>query len=291
MFALCACAPLSPQPALARSGLGVRSSGPELCGCSMRWLQGGRPGKKHAASAERRTRKLVTSSSSVSMQEQLSGLQLMHIPKASRRSRHIVAVVDLHDPKVAALVAVAASQIVFNLLVFFNLDKVDEASGGRPDAGAAAADAPALERSRRPWWQRPPQVWPPRVDEPLLVAGDVLVTYSVAYACLAALTTGRGDAWLTEGSALASAWIVAAAVTNAWDPTAVLPSLGLSNALGCVARAAIDFASVRTFFALVGAVAAGQAVDVKLLALELVLGSIALALFRVYYTAMNPDFR
>ena len=205
----------------------------------------------------------------------------------STRSRHIVAAVDLHDPKVAALVAVAVSQIVFNLLVFFNLDKVT----GRPDDGAAAGDAPALERSRRPWWQRPPQVWPPRVDEPLLVAGDVLITYSVAYACMTALTTGRGDAWLTEGSALASAWIVAAAVTNAWDPTAVLPSLGLSNALGCVARAAIDFASVRTFFALVGAAAAGQAVDVKLLALELVLGSIALGLFRVYYTAMNPDNR
>ena len=268
MFALCACAPFAPHPALARSGLGVRSStysSPELCGCS-------------------------TYSSP-------------RLPQ-SRRSRHIVAVVDLHDPKVATLVAVAARQIVFNLLVFFNLDKVD---------GAAAADTPALERSRRPWWQRPPQVWPPRVDEPILVAGDVLVTYSVAYACLAALTTGRGDAWLTEGSALASAWIVAAAVTNAWDPTAVLPSLGLSNALGCVARAAIDFASVRTlfalpnpnpdpnpnpnpnqvrtFFALVGAVTAGQAVDVKLLALELVLGSIALGLFRVYYTVMNPDFR
>tara|TARA_B100000787_G_C16013640_1_gene215351 strand:+ start:221 stop:376 length:156 start_codon:yes stop_codon:yes gene_type:complete len=49
-------------------------------------------------------------------------------------------------------------------------------------------------------------------------------------------------------------------VTNAWDPTAVLPSLGLSNTLGCVARAALDFASVRTFLALVGAVAAGQAI-------------------------------
>ena len=220
-----------------------------------------------------------------------SGPELRRCSTArSTRSCYIVAVVDLHDPKVAALVAVAAGQIVFNLLVFFNLDKVDEASG-RPSDGAAAADTPTLERSRRPWWQRPPQVWPPRVDEPLLVAGDVLITYSVAYASLAALTTGREDAWLSEGSALASAWIVAAAVTNAWDPTAVLPSLGLSNALGCVARAAIDFASVRTFFALIGAVAAGQAVDVKLLTLELVLGSIALGLWRSLYTTTNPDFR
>jgi hypothetical protein len=250
MLTLRACAPFSPQPVLARSGL-MRSlaySGPELCRCS----------------------------------------------SLSRLSRHVVALtVDLHDPKVAALVAVAAAQIVFNLLIFFKVDKVDEASSGRPDDGTVAADTPSqwTTTHRRPWWQRPPQVWPPRVDAPLLVAGDVLVTYSVAYACLAALTTGRGDAWLTEGSALASAWIVAAAVTNAWDPTAVLPSLGLSNALGCVARAAIDFASARTFFALVGAAAAGQAVDVKLLALELGLGSIALGLFRAYYMAMNPDYR
>lgn len=257
MFALCACAPFSPQPALARSGLGVRSSSslaystaPERCGCGAR----------------------------------------------SRRSRHIVAAVDLHDPKVAALVAVAASQVVFNLLIFFNLDKVDEASGGRPDDDAPLSaremmDTAGVEQSRRPWWQRPPKVWPPRVDEPLLVAGDVLVTYSVAYVCLSGLTTGRVDAWQIEGSSLASAWIVAAAVTNAWDPTAVLPSLGLSNALGCVARAAIDFASVRTFFALVGAVSAGQAVDIKLLALELVLGSIALGLWRGLYTTTNPDYR
>jgi len=32
-------------------------------------------------------------------------------------------------------------------------------------------------------------------------------------------------------------------------------------------------------------------VDVKLLALELGLGSIALGLFRAYYMAMNPDYR
>lgn len=32
--------------------------------------------------------------------------------------------------------------------------------------------------------------------------------------------------------------IIAAAVTNAWDPTAVLPSLGVGNVLGCVARTA-----------------------------------------------------
>ena len=85
--------------------------------------------------------------------------------------------------------------------------------------------------------------------------------------------------------------IVAAAVTNAWDPTAVLPSLGLSNALGCVARAAIDFSSSRLVFALIGAVAARQAVDMKLLLLELSLGSVALALWRCLYTTTNPDTR
>ena len=106
MLTLRACAPFSPQPALARSGLSMRSlaySGPELCRCSA----------------------------------------------PSRLSGHVVALtVDLHDPKVAALVAVAAAQIVFNLLIFFNLDKVDEASSGRPDDGTAAADTPTLERSR-----------------------------------------------------------------------------------------------------------------------------------------------
>lgn len=145
--------------------------------------------------------------------------------------------------------------------------------------------------SKRAWWQRPPPTWPPRVDDPVLVAGDMLTTYLVAYTSLVTLTTGREGQWLQEGSALASAWIVAAAVTNAWDPTAVLPSLGLPNALGCVARAAIDFSSSRLFFALVGAVAARQAVDVKLLLLELSLGSVVLALWRCLYTATNPDRR
>ena len=36
--------------------------------------------------------------------------------------------------------------------------------------------------------------------------------------------------------------MVGAAVTNAWDPTAVLPSLGAANAVKCVARMAIDAA-------------------------------------------------
>ena len=45
-------------------------------------------------------------------------------------------------------------------------------------------------------------------------------------------------------------------------------------------------------FALIGAVAARQAVDVKLLLLELSLGSVALALWRcLLYTTTNPDTR
>ena len=86
----------------------------------------------------------------------------------------------------------------------------------------------------KPWWKRPPRVWPPRVDAPSLILGDVAVSYFAAYLALDVLTTGRAADWQAEGSALASSWLVAAAVTNAWDPTAVLPSLGLRNALGCV---------------------------------------------------------
>ena len=90
---------------------------------------------------------------------------------------------------------------------------------------------------------------------------------------------------------LACAWIVGAAVTNAWDPTAVLPSLGLGNALSSVARTAIDATSARIAFALAEAVVAHQQVDVKLLALELVLSSVALGAWRALYTASNPDPR
>lgn len=138
----------------------------------------------------------------------------------SARSSEIVASVNLQDPYVAALVTAVSCQVLFNLLVFFNLDRVQPRDADAPgqaaaeeadadEAAAAAAadveeDRPALERlfpadgTRRPWWQRPPQVWPPRLDDPLLVAGDVLTTYSVAYVSLAALTTGREAAWLGE---------------------------------------------------------------------------------------------
>ena len=84
---------------------------------------------------------------------------------------------------------------------------------------------------------------------------------------------------------------MAAAVTNAWDPSAVLPSLGLGNALGCVARMAVDAASARVLLALGGAVIAHQAVDVKLVALELVLSSVAIGVWRSLYTMNNPDPR
>ena len=142
-----------------------------------------------------------------------------------------------------------------------------------------------------PWWRRPPPVWPPRVDAPSLIFGDVAVAYVSAYLALDVLTTGRAGDWQVEGSALASAWIVAAAVTNAWDPTAVLPSLGLLNTLGCVARASIDLASTRVLLALAGAVLAERAVDVKLLALELLLEVLTMALWRAYYTSTSTDTR
>ena len=142
-----------------------------------------------------------------------------------------------------------------------------------------------------PWWRRPPPVWPPRVDAPSLIFGDVAVSYVSAFLALDVFTTGRAGDWQVEGSALASAWIVAAAVTNAWDPTAVLPSLGLSNTLGCVARASIDLASTRVVLALAGAVLNGQAVDVKLLACELLIEVLTLALWRTYYTSRSNEPR
>ena len=52
-----------------------------------------------------------------------------------------------------------------------------------------------------------------------------------------------------------------------------------------------DFSSSRLVFALIGAVAARQAVDMKLLLLELSLGSVALALWRCLCTTTNPDTR
>ena len=94
-----------------------------------------------------------------------------------------------------------------------------------------------------------------------------------------------------RGAALACAWIVAAAVTNGWDPTATLPSLGLPNALGCVARMSIDAASTRVVLALAGGVVARQAVDAKLLTLELALSVAAMAAWRGSFTLSNPDAR
>ena len=147
------------------------------------------------------------------------------------------------------------------------------------------------EEGERPWWQRPPRVWPPVIEDPNLVCGDVIAAYATGYATLNVLTTGREGAWESEGAAMASAWIVAAAVTNAWDPTATLPSLGLGNVLGCVARASVDLASTRVVFALAGAVLARQAVDVKLLITELVCEVAALMLWRSIYHLQSQDPR
>ena len=157
------------------------------------------------------------------------------------------------------------------------------------DGDGDGDDAPADDA--RPWWRRPPPVWPPRIDEPQLVLGDVTVAYAAAFACLNVLTTGRALDWYTEGSAMATSWLVAAAVPNAWDPTAVLPSLGLRNALSCVARASVDLASTRVLLALAGAVLARQAVDVKLLLLEVTLETAVLALWRAWYMTTSTDER
>ena len=70
------------------------------------------------------------------------------------------------------------------------------------------------EEGERPWWQRPPRVWPPVIEDPNLVCGDVIAAYATGYATLNVLTTGREGAWESEGAAMASAWIVAAAVTK-----------------------------------------------------------------------------
>lgn len=154
---------------------------------------------------------------------------------------------------------------------------------GTGDDGDDSGDAP--------WWRRPPRVWPPRVDAPALIAGDIGAAYAAAYLALDVLTTGRAGDWQTEGAAMASSWLIAAAVTNAWDPTAVLPSLGLRNALGCVARASVDLASTRVLLELVGAVANRRAVDVKLLVLELALETAVIALWRAWFLSTSTDYR
>jgi hypothetical protein len=58
-----------------------------------------------------------------------------------------------------------------------------------------------------------------------------------------------------------------------------------------VARASVDFASTRVFLALVVAVLAADAVDIKLLGLELALNTVAVALWRSLYTTANRDRR
>ena len=149
-----------------------------------------------------------------------------------------------------------------------------------------------------PWWRRPPRTWPPRIDDTRLILGDVLAIYGASYVALAALATPDDKAsatvmlaWPSEGGAMAAAWIVGAAVTNAWDPTAVLPSLGLSNALACAARASIDYASTCTLMTLVSAAASHRAVDVTLLALELALGALAVSMWRAVYMSLLADGR
>ena len=89
---------------------------------------------------------------------------------------------------------------------------------------------------------------------------------------------------------MACAWLVGAAVTNAWDATATLPELGLSNAVRCVARASVDYASTRTVLALGAGVLSSQPVDIGLLAAEVVLGAAVLAVWRAAYTSSRIYF-
>ena len=145
--------------------------------------------------------------------------------------------------------------------------------------------------SEPPWWRRPPPTWPPRVDDPTLILGDIIAAYSAAFVALDVLTVGRGDAWQSEGAALASSWIIAAAVTNAWCPTAVLPSLGVRNAVACVLRSAVDLCSTRLVLALAAAFATKSVVDVKLLVLELSLEVVGIMLWRAGYLATSTDTR
>ena len=161
--------------------------------------------------------------------------------------------------------------------------------GGGGGEGADGGEGVAIDR--REWWRRPPPTWPPRLDDPVLILGDLSCAYYSAFLALGVLTSGRSAESAAEGSALACSWLVGGAVTNAWDPTAVLPSLGLRNALGCVARMSVDTASTRLVIALAAAVTAHQKVDVKLLALELVLSALILAVWRALYTSVSQDPR
>ena len=178
---------------------------------------------------------------------------------------------------------------------FFVVSALDALAFGsgleEAEAEAAAGREVEVEEGETPWWRRPPRTWPPRIDDFQLVVGDVVASYSSAFVCVDVLAAGGGEGWVAEGSAVASAWIVGAAVTNAWDPTAVLPSLGYANALACVARASVDFASTRVLLALAGAVLARQAVDVRLLTQELVVGAASVAAWRSLYCATSEDRR
>lgn len=144
------------------------------------------------------------------------------------------------------------------------------------------------EDGDRPWWQRPPTNWPPEVDDPALVFGDVAVMLACA-SLLPRLTGLQGDMAITEGWTMASAWLLAGAFTNAWDRTATLPSLGLDNVIQCVARAGIDFMNARLLLALFIGVASGQAVDISLLAVELASGCAAVATWRSLYMYTSKD--
>ena len=89
---------------------------------------------------------------------------------------------------------------------------------------------------------------------------------------------------------MACAWLIGAAVTNAWDDTATLPSLGLSNAVKCVVRASVDCASTRAVLALVQAFVSRHTVDIPLLATEVVLSALVLAVWRAAYTSTRIYF-
>lgn len=144
------------------------------------------------------------------------------------------------------------------------------------------------DRERKPWYHPridPNWVWPPRVDDMSLVLGDVMAVFVAA-----SVLDGSSPTWLSEGSAMACAWLVGAAVTNAWDNTATLPALGLQNAVKCVARASVDYTSTRLCLALGAAVLSRQPVDISLILKEVVLGATTLMLWRTAYTTSRIYF-
>ena len=142
------------------------------------------------------------------------------------------------------------------------------------------------DNNARPWWRRPPPTWPPRVDAPVLILGDVVAAYSSAL-----IAVDGAAQWPTEAAALAASWIVAGAVCNSWDPTAVLPSLGFGNAVGCVVRTSVDAASTRVALALIAAALAHETVNLQLLGVELLLSGSAISAWRCAFTFSNPDDR